>query len=107
MPQLFYNRIMDYPDDFTLWDLPNQDYFTTTLVLSTSYINGKLVPQVAWARDINRKADLILPSLSYSYTRDITFKLEGAFFMGDADNTGFWLFRHKDYIAVKAKYSWG
>ncbi|MEW6443631.1 MAG: DUF1302 family protein [bacterium] len=107
MPQFFFNRILDYPDDFKLWDLPDQDYYTVSCVLSTSYINGKLIPQVAWAFDINREAHLVLPSLSYSYSREWNFKLEGALFMGEEENTGFWLFRNKDYIAAKIKYSWG
>ena len=107
MPQFFFNRILDYPSDFELWDLPDENYYTATLVVSTSYMNGKLIPQVAWANDINRRANLILPSLSYSYSREWNFKLEAGIMMGKEENTGFWLFRNKDYIAVKAKYSWG
>jgi len=110
-PQFFYNRILDYPSSSEfpngLWDLPDNDYYTVTLLLNTSYINGKLIPQLAWAHDINRQAHIILPSLAYSYSREWNFKLEGGFMMGAEENTGFWLFRNKDYIAVKIKYSWG
>lgn len=112
MPQFFYARILDYPDGVTLNDtddglLPDKDYYTTTLVLSTSYFNGKLVPQVAGAYLVNNKAHLMLVSLQYQQSNHWQYTVEAAFMGGDEPNVPLWLFRKKDYLAFKIKYNWG
>lgn len=112
MPQFFYSRIMDYPDDVLLNDvddgfLPDQDYYTVTLVLSTSYFNGKLIPQVAGAYLFNNKAHLLIPSLAYLMSNTWHFTIEAAFLGGQEENVPTWLFRKNDYIAFKVKYNWG
>ena len=112
MPQFLYSRIMDYPDDALLNDtddgfLPDQDYYTATLVLSTSYINGKLIPQVAAAYLFNNESSLIIPSLDYLMSNTWNFTIEAAFLGGNIPNVPLWLFRKNDYIAFKVKYNWG
>ena len=110
--QFLYARIMDYPDDVVLNDvddslLPDEDYYTTTLMLSTSYLNGKLIPQVAGAYLFNNEASLILASLSYIQSYRWHYSLEAAFLDGKEPNVPLWLFRHNDYLAVKVKFNWG
>ncbi len=112
MPQFFYSRIMDFPDDTLLNDtddgfLPDQDYYTVTLVLSTSYLNGKLIPQVAAGYLFNNEASLILPSITYLMSNSWHYTIEAAFFGGNIPNVPLWLFRKNDYIAFKVKYNWG
>ncbi len=112
MPQFFYSRIMDFPDDTKLNDtddsfLPDEDYYTVSLVLSTSYINGKLVPQVAGGYLFNNEAHLLIPSLTYMMSNTWHFTLESGFFGGKERNVPLWLFRKNDYFALKVKYNWG
>jgi hypothetical protein len=112
MPQFFYSRIMDFPDDTLLNDtddglLPDQDYYTVTLVLSTSYLNGKLIPQVAFGYLFNNEASLLLPSITYLMSNSWHYTIEAAFFGGNIPNVPLWLFRKNDYIAFKVKYNWG
>ncbi len=112
MPQFFYSRIMDFPDDVKLNDvddgyLPDQDYYTVTLVLSTSYINGKLIPQVAGAYLFNNESSLIIPSLTYLMSNTWHFTIEAGFLGGNIPNVPVWLFRKNDYITFKVKYNWG
>ena len=112
MPQFFYSRIMDFPDDTLLNDtddgfLPDQDYYTATLVLSTSYFNGRLIPQVAAGYLFNNEASLILPSVTYLMSNSWHYTIEAAFFGGNIPNVPLWLFRKNDYIAFKVKYNWG
>jgi hypothetical protein len=112
MPQFFYARIMDYPDDVKLTDvddnfLPDVDYYSGTLVLSTSYFNGKLIPQVAGAYLFNNEASLLLTSLTYLMSNTWHFGIEAVFLGGNKPNVPLWLFRKNDYISLKVKYNWG
>jgi hypothetical protein len=112
MPQFFYSRIMDFPDDILLNDvddgfLPDQDYYTLTFVLSTSYFNGKLIPQAAFAYLFNNEATLLLPSVTYLMSNSWHFTIDAVFLGGNQPNVPVWLFRKNDYIAFKVKYNWG
>lgn len=106
-PQFFFNRILDYPSDFRLYDLPDENYYVVTLYLATSYVNGKLVPDFAWAWDTNNVAHLFLTSLTYSPSNKWDFTVEACFMQGQDQNRSMWLFRNKDYMAFKVKYNWG
>jgi hypothetical protein len=112
MPQFFYSRIIDFPDDVKLNDvddgfLPDQDYYSGTLVLSTSYFNGKLIPQVAGAYLFNNEASLLLLDLTYLMSNSWHYTIEAVFLGGNKANVPLWLFRKNDYIAFKVKYNWG
>ena len=111
-PQFLYARIMDYPDHVQLNDtddgfLPDADYYTVTLLLATSYFNGKLIPQLAGAYLFNNESSLILPSLTYLMSNSWHFTIEAVFLGGKKENVPVWLFRKNDYIAFKVKYNWG
>jgi hypothetical protein len=112
MPQFFYNWIVDYPDDVLLNDvdevlLPDKHYYTATLVLSTSYFNGKLIPQVAGAYLFNNEGYLVLPSITYLHSNSWHYTIEAVLLGGDDPNVPPWLFRNNDYISFKVKYNWG
>jgi hypothetical protein len=112
MPQFFYNRILDYPDDTLLYDdvdtvILDTNNYRVTLVLSTSYINGKLIPQFAAGYLINSQAHLILGSLTYLMSNTWHYTIEAVFLGGQKPNEALWLFRKNDYISFKIKYNWG
>jgi hypothetical protein len=103
-PQFFFNRILDYPSGFKLLDLPDKNYYTVSVFTSTSYYNGKLVPSLAWLWDTNNVGHLIIPKITYSPTREWDLIMEAAFLQGQDVNRSFWLFRNKDYFAIKVRY---
>jgi len=113
-PQFFWNRVISYDNvkeesgnpNATVLNHIDQDMFTATLYLATSYINGKLVPELAMAYDINNLAWLIIPSVSYQYSNAWQFSLSAAYHEGRNRNQSLWYFRNKDYIAFKIKYNW-
>jgi len=107
MPQFFYKRILDYPEGIALNDHPEKDDYAATLVLSTSYIKWRIVPQVALAYLFNTESHLIIPSLTYLRNDRWHYALEAAILGGQKPNTGLWLFRKNDYIAFKVKFNWG
>jgi hypothetical protein len=105
-PQFFWNRVISYPDSGTVLNHVEQDMFTFTLYLATSYINGKLIPDLAFAWDINNQAYLIIPSLSYQYSNAWQFSASAGFMGGREEHESLWYFRNKDYVAIKIKYNW-
>jgi hypothetical protein len=119
-PQFFWNRVMSIPDQYpddhpffpgaefngTVLNHIDQDMFTFTFVLATSYLNAKLVPQLAMAYDINNLGWLIIPSIDYLYSNNWNFGLSGAYHESRNRSQGLWYFRNKDYIALKIKYNW-
>ncbi len=107
MPQFLYSRVLDYPTRFKLSDPPEADSYIATLFVSTSYFNGRLVPEIAAAYDISNKGHLVIPAVTYAWSNEWTYSLEMAFLGGEKENQSLWLFRKKDYIAVKVKYKWG
>jgi hypothetical protein len=105
-PQFFWNRVISPPDNTRVFGHIHQDMMTVTLFLATSYMNGKIVPDFAFAYDIDNKAYLIIPSLSYLMTNNWHFSVNAAFHGGEEQNESLWVFRNKDYVAVKVKYNW-
>ena len=104
MPQLFYDKIMDYPDDFELFYSPYDDFWSASLVLYTGYFNQKLQPELAMFYDITHDAYMILPSITYNPNVTWSFKLMAGFFGGDKEGLGLQPFENKDYIGFKIKY---
>jgi len=104
MPQLLYDKIMDYPDNFELFYSPYDDLYSASLVLFTGYFNQKLVPEFAMFYDITHKAYMILPSITYKFNGNCDFKLMAGFFGGEKEGLGLQPFENKDYIGFKIKY---
>ena len=105
LPQFFWNRVISYPDSGTVLNHVDQDMFTFTFYLATSYMNGKIVPDIAFAYDFNNNAYLIIPSLSYLMSNNWHFSASAAFHDGD-EHESLWYYRNKDYVAIKIKYNW-
>jgi len=104
MPQLFYDKIVDYPDGFELFYSPYEDLYSASLVLFTGYFNQKLQPEFAMFYDITHEAYMILPSITYKPNTSWSFKLMAGFFGGEKEGLGLQPFENKDYVGFKVKY---
>jgi len=105
-PQFFWNRVISPPDNTRVFLHKDQDMFTVTLYLATSYMNGKIVPDFAFAYDTNNRSYLIIPSLTYLMTNNWHFSVTAGFYGGEEENESLWVFRNKDNVAFKIKYNW-
>jgi len=106
-PQFTWDRVIDYPSDFTLLLYPKKDQMYVSLLLETLYFNAKLVPSIAWLYDITNDAHLLLPGITYSPSSTWSYSIEGAYMNGNKEGESFWLFRNKDYIAIKVNLNLG
>jgi len=133
-PQFYMRSILDYPSKYgdaaQLGGIPpiqpkrylvdhgnmaalDQNNYTTTLMMFTSYWNAKLTPSIFWMRDINRRADLFRLQCIYDHSNNWHYTL-GAVFMGGKDaanngimNNSFEFFDNKDFLYFKLSYKWG
>jgi len=133
-PQFYMRSILDYPSKYgdaaQLGAIPpiqsrrylvdhgnmaalDQNNYTTTLMMFTSYWNAKLTPSIFWMRDINRRADLFRLQCIYDHSNNWHYTL-GAVFMGGKDaanngimNNSFEFFDNKDFLYFKLSYKWG
>ncbi len=110
--QLFYKHIVDYPDyanvagaPATIFDIPDANTFQISTLISTAYLNAKLVPQIACLWDIDNEAVLLLPGISYSYSTQLKFSTQLAYFAGSIVGRSLDVFENKDYITFKVRYT--
>ena len=103
--QFFYRNIIDYPSGYDLVDLKKHSY-AVTLLIKTSYFNGKLVPSFFWLRDITTRSDFFKLELLYDYTHNWRFTLGTLLFRGEEKNKGYQVFDNKDQIYFKVTYRW-
>lgn len=105
-PQVYLRYILDYPGDYELANL-KEDNWMTTLMISTSYLHNKLTPTFFWMRDITTRSDMIRLQMDYDMTHEWGFTLGALFFDGDDDQRGFGMFENKDYVYFKISFKWG
>ena len=74
-------------------------------MFQTLYYRAKIIPYVAYLRDINNEAGLWLFGTSYIHTSSLSYSLDFGFFDGDNIGYSFHGYRNKDYAAIKIKYS--
>jgi Protein of unknown function (DUF1302) len=114
--QVFYNKILDYPDELDYWnaggsdhvhilDVLDQDWYAVSAYIQTLYMNAKLVPYVAWLFDISNEAHLLLTGLTYTPNNHWAFSMDYAFHHGEDSAQSFDAFEDKDYISAKIKYT--
>jgi hypothetical protein len=111
MPQFYQRTIMDFPHGYGLTYASagvEKNNYMATLVMSTSYLNARLTPMVAWAHDITNHADFFKLQLGYAYTDNWRFTLGAILFYEEEKNknTSFALFKNKDQVFLKAEYRW-
>jgi hypothetical protein len=107
MPQFFWDRVIDYPSDFTLLLYPEKDYMFVDILLETTYYNAKWKPSLAYSYDITSEAHMIIPSITYRPNSTWSFILEGLYLDGAKRDQSYWIFRNKDYVAIKVKLNLG
>lgn len=118
-PQIYYRRIFDVPTGYFLADVATikleKNNYTTTLLVTTSYLNGRLSPSVFWMHDITNRADFYKLELAYQYTHNWRFAVGAMFFTGKEgpDTAGpgqpgesFWLFKNKGQFYLSTSYRW-
>jgi len=105
MPQFYHRAITDYPS-YGLSSLEMNNYMAT-LIVKTAYLNAKLAPTFAWARDITNQADLFKVELLYNYTSNWRFTLGTLLLDGNKTGKGFEVFDNKDQVYFKITYRWG
>jgi hypothetical protein len=118
LPQFYHRKILNYPTGKDLIDHGSQalldpNNYTTTLLLDTSYMNGKVTPSIFWMRDINRRADFFRYQVNYDYSNKWHYTA-GAVFLAGKDhknngimNNSFDFYDNKDYMYFKVSYRWG
>jgi len=106
MPELIYQRIIDYPSLEEISGLKKNNY-QTFLTVSTSYFHNKLTPSFSWIYDINSNSNYFIPKLVYDRDIHWHFTLGGQLFTGAKEGKGFQLFDNKNQIYFKVAYKWG
>ncbi len=105
-PQVFHRKIKNYPSAYELQNVKDDNY-TTSLMLRTSYFNGKLVPSFFWLQDITNESGFCRYQIDYQYTYNWQFTLGALFLGGDKRGRGFQVFENKDQIYCSISYRWG
>jgi len=125
-PQVFYRRIGGFsgPDpsgpvdwfDTTLTRMGKHNW-TTSLFISTVYLNAKLTPSFFWLHDQEFGSDFFRLQATYDWSYNWRFTLGALLFSGKKlpgeenstfkSNNSFDLFKHKDQIFFKITYKWG
>jgi hypothetical protein len=110
--QAFYQYIVDYPNEATaigtpakIFDIPDEHNWKLSTYIQTQYFNSKLIPSFAFLWDIDNKAYLAIPSLSFSPTTSWKLTLTAGFMGGKEDNASFDVFENKDYVAFTIRRS--
>jgi len=104
LPQYFYDKIIDYPDEYDLFYSPYDEIHQASLLIYTGYFNQKLLPELALLYDFTHESYMILPGIVYKPTANWEYKLSAGFFGGDKDNLGLQPFENKTYVGIKVKY---
>jgi len=105
VPQLSHRHIFDYPKGYTLNDTGGaaveDDVFTASLRLSTSYYNDKIAPTIYFQRDVNgENSDLWL--FKVTYTPDYHWKYALQMYL--VGNKGYEAVDNKDNISLTVSY---
>jgi len=114
--QFFWNRVMDYPKDIDyvnaggldtvhVVDQLQKDTYLASAYIQTTYLNAKLVPSFAYLRDFSNQAELMLLGLSYSPTSRWSYSASYGYHNGDDLGQSLEVFKNKDYIAFKVRYT--
>lgn len=109
-PQFFGHHIFDYPDeDATYLRAPGgagmeEDNYSTSLMVSTSYLHNKLMPSFFWLHDSTNDADFYRAQLKYDFSDTWQITLGGMWLGGNENNKSFELFENKDQVFFKIGY---
>jgi len=99
-PQFYHRKICDYPSDYGLVSgsaLEDNNY-QTSLMISTSYFNVKLLPSFFWLRDITNSSNFFRLQTVYEQDHHWNYTLGILFFKGTQTGLGFEPFNNKDQV---------
>ena len=104
-PQFFHQHILDYPSNYGLMGTAGaleEDNYSTTLTIRTTYLHNKLSPMFYWQRDYQGSVtgDMFMARLAYEKSYHWIYTIQGIWLEGEGmDNRD-----HKDNVAVSVTY---
>jgi len=105
-PQFFDRKILNYPSGYDFLNV-EEDNYTTTLMINTTYLHNKLVPLFFWLHDMTNRSDLYKLQLTYDYSNEWHYTIGGIFINGKEPGKGLQPFENKNQLYFKISYKWG
>ena len=105
-PQFYHRKVVDYPTNYSLSGV-QEDNYMTTLMLTTSYLHGKITPVFFWMHDVDNHADMYKLELKYQYSHEWNCAVGALLLDGQEPGKGFHVFENKDYMYFRISYRWG
>ncbi len=105
-PQFYHRKINNYPSAYDLQTVEDDNYMFS-LMIRTSYINGKLVPSLFWLYDRTNDADLLRVQVDYQYSHEWHLRLGTLFLSGSERGRGFQVFENKDQVYFTISFRFG
>jgi hypothetical protein len=107
-PQVYYRTLLNLPAGQEWIDSAQtylrKDNVQTSLFLSTTYFNAKLVPSVFWLHDHVFDSNFWRFQVSYDWSTSFRFTLGAIFLDGNKPNYGLEPFADKDYVFGKVQW---
>lgn len=104
-PQIYLQRIVGYDSDAANRLLGfYENNWTTTLMLSTSYLHTKLTPSFFWMRDWTNRAEMFRYQLVYDYSTTWRYTLGALVVRGDKEGLSMQPMDHKDHVYFNIAY---
>ncbi|OPY76809.1 MAG: hypothetical protein A4E65_03062 [Syntrophorhabdus sp. PtaU1.Bin153] len=106
--QFYHQHLMNYPSvghvGNYITDIVYKDNYTTTLMVSTTYLHNKLQPSIFWLRNWSNRSEFVRPQISYEYSDTWKYTLGGIVFIGEKEGQGFEPFNNKDQVYFTVSY---
>ncbi len=107
-PQYYHRKIVGYPDRGMLTGPGGgplrENNYQSSLMVSTSYLNGKLQPSFFWLRNISERADFYRFNLIYDWSHNWRYTVGALLFYGAKEGKSFEAFAHKDQVYLAVSY---
>jgi hypothetical protein len=111
-PQFYQRHIVDYANsipgvDYNLTDYSGtiqQDNYTSSLLISTSYFHNKLQPMFFWLRDFTGNGSLIKTQISWEQDYHWKYSLGALFVQGADPGVNFEPLQNKDQVYLTVQY---
>ncbi len=108
-PQVFYDRIIKFPDDAIVVLGPGnvgfeRNNYSASLMLSTAYMNDKLLPKLFVLRDFTNRAYWTRLELAYAPTNQLSYVVGAQFLGGSEPGKSMHVFNNKDHLFAKVTY---
>jgi hypothetical protein len=101
-PQIYLQRIMDYPAGGLSGLYENN--WATTLSISTSYFHSKLQPSIFWYRDLTNHSEFYRYQLIWEHSNIWKYTLGALVVKWDKEGVGYEPLKDKDHIYFNVAY---